>query len=466
MNTSEHPALLEHVAVPKSQLLLNASRLSLGAMVVLGLSFFLAQQLTINFPLLPLLACIGVYVLSVLVVGWLRGKGAVEWAARLYFGVTALALLVLAYFLGGPTGPLYMLFLPLLILTGLLLGRSIAALAALGLFSLTLVWVILDSMGLFSHYPLALPVARLLTLLILGFSFPIALGMLSILLRSWAAAAAASQQRDAELSAALARAESAIRAEGAAREQTALLIEQLQEGVQAYLAFLQQIAEGDFAARLDLETLARQVENPTLLALGAALNRTVETLVTALTELRVAQQRYLQEAWSLFLEAEQRRRGFRARDATVEVTPPAWRATMATATAAQRSVVQGEELAVPIAVRGEVVGAVGARRTDGQPWTAEELALIEAVIDQLGQTLETLRLLEETQRQAQREQVLSDLSVRFSRSFDVDMLLQQAVVDLGRLLNLDEVAVYVEPAPVETTSTAETHAAAEAPQQG
>ena len=66
-------------------------------------------------------------------------------------------------------------------------------------------------------------------------------------------------------------------------------------------------------------------------------------------------------------------------------------------------------------------------------------------MDQLGQTLETLRLVEETQRQAQRQQVLGDLSGRFSRSFDVDALLQQAIMDLGRILDLDEVAVFLEP---------------------
>jgi len=118
---------------------------------------------------------------------------------------------------------------------------------------------------------------------------------------------------------------------------------------------------------------------------------------------------------------------------------------MLKATQGRRTVVEGGELAVPIAVRDEVIGALSARRTDGSPWTAEDLALVESVMDQLGQTLETLRLVEETQRQAQRQQVLSDLSGRFSRSFDVDALLQQAIMDLGRILDLDEVAVFLEP---------------------
>jgi len=168
-------------------------------------------------------------------------------------------------------------------------------------------------------------------------------------------------------------------------------------------------------------------------------------LITTLNELRSVQQRYLREAWTMFLESGSGRRGFSAHGGEVQAVPPAWNPPMLKATQGRRTVVEGGELAVPIAVRDEVIGALSARRTDGSPWTAEDLALVESVMDQLGQTLETLRLVEETQRQAQRQQVLSDLSGRFSRSFDVDALLQQAIMDLGRILDLDEVAVFLEP---------------------
>lgn len=255
----------------------------------------------------------------------------------------------------------------------------------------------------------------------------------------------AAYQRGEELAEALQSAELAARAEGDARQQVLSTVEQLQESVQEYTAFLGRVEEGDFDARLDMKAMADRVASPALLALGARLNRTVETLVTTLTELRVVQQRYLQEAWTMFLEGGQGRRGFRARDGEVAMIEPTWRPPMAEAVKLQRTVVESGELALPISVRDEVVGAVSARRTDGNPWTAEELALIESVMDQLGQTLETLRLVEETQRQAQRQQVLGDLSVRFGRSFDVDALLQQAVMDLGRLLDLDEVTVFLEP---------------------
>lgn len=459
MRNPDYPAPpsapMDRVALQRPQILLAVGRLSLITTLMLGAAFFAAAQLAFEFPLLMLLSILGVYIVCVLIALWLRGRGALEWAARVYLIASGLNLLAMSYFVGGSTGPLHLLFLPLVVIAALISGRGAALGSSIGFLVLTVVWVLLESFGLLQPYPLTPAAARLLTPVALLLAFGVTVGLLTVFLRFSEAGLAASRQRDAELSSALARAEAAIGAEMAAREQAALAIEQLQQSVQEYSAFLTRVADGDFSARLDLDALAKQVESPALLSLGAELNRTVETLVTTLTELRVVQQRYLQEAWAMFLETEKGRRGFRAREAQVEVTAPTWLPPMTAAVEGQRSVVQAGELAVPIAVRGEVVGALGARRTDGQPWTAEELAMIEAVMDQLGQTLETLRLVEETQRQAQREQVLGDLSVRFSRSFDVDMLLQQAVVDLGRLLNLDEVSVYVEPAPSEPDAAAD-----------
>lgn len=443
---SKQPStILEQTAARKSYTLLMVTRFTFIAVVVLVLFSFLASQLALDFPLLTVLPLLGVYVLLVILVRWVRARGGVEWASRIYLIITGLVILALSYFLGGPTGPMSLAFGPLVIIAALISGRGAALGSALGVLLFTGVWVVLQSSGVLVPYSLTPVVGRLLTLGMLIICLGVSVALLAVFVGLAESGLVAAYQRGEELAEALQSAELAARAEGDARQQVLSTVEQLQESVQEYTAFLGRVEEGDFDARLDMKAMADRVASPALLALGARLNRTVETLVTTLTELRVVQQRYLQEAWTMFLEGGQGRRGFRARDGEVAMIEPTWRPPMAEAVKLQRTVVESGELALPISVRDEVVGAVSARRTDGNPWTAEELALIESVMDQLGQTLETLRLVEETQRQAQRQQVLGDLSVRFGRSFDVDALLQQAVMDLGRLLDLDEVTVFLEP---------------------
>ncbi|OQA13401.1 MAG: hypothetical protein BWY63_03487 [Chloroflexi bacterium ADurb.Bin360] len=437
--------ILEQTEARKSQTLLMVTRFTFIAAGALALFSFLASQLAVDFPLLTVVLLLALYVLLVIVVQWVRSRGAVEWASRLYLTGTGLIILGLSYFLGGPTGPMSLAFGPFIIIGALISGRGAALGSALGVLVLAGVWVALQSSGVLVPYSLTPMVGRLLTLGMLLICLGVSVALLTIFVGLTETGLIEAHQRGEELAAALQNAELAARAESDARQQVLVTIEQLQQSVQQYTAFLTRVEEGDFDARLDMEAMATRVASPALLALGSRLNRTVETLVTTLTEFRAVQQRYLQEAWKMFLEGGQGRRGLRAKGGEIAAIEPTWHPSMVEAAKSQRTVVQNEELALPIAVRDEVVGAVRARRTDGNPWTAEELALIESVMDQLGQTLETLRLVEETQRQAQRQQVLGDLSVRFGRSFDVDALLQQAVVDLGRLLDLDEVTVFLEP---------------------
>jgi hypothetical protein len=73
--------------------------------------------------------------------------------------------------------------------------------------------------------------------------------------------------------------------------------------------------------------------------------------------------------------------------------------------------------------------------------------------------LENAHLLEETQRRAEREQMLGQMTTRFTRSLDMDTLLQTAVRELGQLLDVAEVSVHVlppeEPLPADLPEEAE-----------
>ena len=127
-------------------------------------------------------------------------------------------------------------------------------------------------------------------------------------------------------------------------------------------------------------------------------------------------------------------------------------ATVAEALASRQAVVQSDSsdgreeaaLLTPIRLRGEALGVLGLHETDsGREWTDDEVALVEAVADQMALAIENARLLEETQGRAEREQTLGQMTARFTRSLDIDTLLQTAVRELGQLLQVDETSVYL-----------------------
>jgi GAF domain-containing protein len=101
-------------------------------------------------------------------------------------------------------------------------------------------------------------------------------------------------------------------------------------------------------------------------------------------------------------------------------------------------------LVAPIALRGEIIGALGLQEAESErQWTEDEVALIETVADQMALAIENVRLLEETRQLAGWEQTLSDMTARFTRSLDTETLLRTAIHELGQLLQVDEVSVHI-----------------------
>jgi GAF domain-containing protein len=99
---------------------------------------------------------------------------------------------------------------------------------------------------------------------------------------------------------------------------------------------------------------------------------------------------------------------------------------------------------IPIKSHGKVLGGIKLSRSeDSGEWTQEQLALAQSVSEQMSTALESARLYQDIQRRAIREQTLSEMTARFSRSLDMDAVLQNAVRELGQLLDMDEISVYV-----------------------
>jgi GAF domain-containing protein/HAMP domain-containing protein len=102
---------------------------------------------------------------------------------------------------------------------------------------------------------------------------------------------------------------------------------------------------------------------------------------------------------------------------------------------------EGISLAVPIRVRGEVIGAFGFGGETVRKLTDDDLALVEAVIDRVGLALENLRLMEQTTRRAEHEQIINTITAKIVGSTEVDQILQTTVKELGRVLRAPQTSV-------------------------
>jgi len=120
---------------------------------------------------------------------------------------------------------------------------------------------------------------------------------------------------------------------------------------------------------------------------------------------------------------------------------------------------QGAGLAVPIVLRGQTIGVLGIEDPDvSQRWSDEEVSLLEEVGQQLALALENARLFEETQRRAERERLITNITARIRSSTDMLGVLETTATELGKALGTSRVLVRLAPAvePAQTDPLHET----------
>jgi GAF domain-containing protein/HAMP domain-containing protein len=108
-------------------------------------------------------------------------------------------------------------------------------------------------------------------------------------------------------------------------------------------------------------------------------------------------------------------------------------------------------LVAPIRVRGSVVGVLETHKPASEgPWSAQEVALLERMLEQLELALDNARLYEDAQRLAIREQQLRQIGARMQSSFSVEDVLQVAVEELAKALNVPLAFVQLTPDALRT----------------
>ena len=101
-----------------------------------------------------------------------------------------------------------------------------------------------------------------------------------------------------------------------------------------------------------------------------------------------------------------------------------------------------ESVKIPLMLRDQPLGEIGLEVEKGS-LTAENQAVIAAIADQTAQALENVRLLEETQERAAREEKINDLVLKFSGAATIDEILRVAAQEIGGIPLVTEVNLHL-----------------------
>lgn len=210
----------------------------------------------------------------------------------------------------------------------------------------------------------------------------------------------------------------------------------------------------------DHVTILGQVANQLAQAMERA--RLLQSTRAALDAEAETRRSYERREWQTYLQENRklRQNTFVYNQGQVDVLPDFWRpemlrslreVTLATthdaaaevAVSAEAPDAAAEEkrvgLAIPIEMRGQVIGVLGVEDPQGV-WrvSADQLALIQSVAQQLGQALESARLLEATQRRAAREQRTREITDNIRAAPTIEDAVKRAVQEIARVLNASE----------------------------
>jgi GAF domain-containing protein len=173
-----------------------------------------------------------------------------------------------------------------------------------------------------------------------------------------------------------------------------------------------------------LQTMGDQVAN----AIENA--RLLEKNRAALAEVEATHRNYLQREWQDYLAQHEALQGAdfvydRSLGGSPTGSQPVAAATSGRPAASRQGRADGAGLAVPIVLRGQIIGMLGLEDPQGtHQWSPEDQAVVEAVSGQLAMALENARLLEETQRRAARERLAREITDKMRHASTMDALIQ------------------------------------------
>lgn len=103
-------------------------------------------------------------------------------------------------------------------------------------------------------------------------------------------------------------------------------------------------------------------------------------------------------------------------------------------------------LALPIQVRGAPLGVIEiSKPASAGGWSEDEVTLLETIIEQLGVALDSARLYSETQKKADQERLVGEITAHMRQSLDVEAVLKTAIEDIYHNLGLENLVIELSP---------------------
>ncbi|TAK12476.1 MAG: GAF domain-containing protein [Anaerolineae bacterium] len=235
------------------------------------------------------------------------------------------------------------------------------------------------------------------------------------------------------------------------------LVVPLRVGEQIIGAIDMQSERGDQFREEDLPVFRSLADQIAIAIQKNDLRREVQQ---TLTELESAYGRYTRESWRAFVQALENS-GYRYRQLSVEPINTEGDEARLAWERGETVLLHGREtgnpqeslLAVPMKVRGEVVGVLNLKlQNDHVP--QETATLIEEVSSRLSLVLENARLVEVAQRRVQRERLTTEITGRMRQYLDIDSVLKIAIEEIGRRLELPEVEIRLRGTPAASSNGA------------
>jgi GAF domain-containing protein len=195
-----------------------------------------------------------------------------------------------------------------------------------------------------------------------------------------------------------------------------------------------------------LSTLANQVA----IAIQNA-NLYSETL-NALSEARSAYQKFIEGGWHDYME-KSTQLGFQYSNSLIQpLTGSLDRPEISAVFDSGEAVTDASAgmklsvptFAVPVKVRGLTIGVIDVRSINpNRKWEKSDVAAAQTIADRLAFALENARLIDESRQRVARERAISDMSTKIGASVDVNIILQQTVQEIGKLIGNSEVVIQI-----------------------
>ncbi|HMF77443.1 MAG TPA: GAF domain-containing protein [Bryobacteraceae bacterium] len=101
------------------------------------------------------------------------------------------------------------------------------------------------------------------------------------------------------------------------------------------------------------------------------------------------------------------------------------------------------ELAVPMSIRGKLVGVIDLQSTRVGAFSEEDLSLLVLIASRVGVAIDNARLYRRVERQNRTLRVLAHLSQEFSSILEIDELLTKIAVTIRALINFDAFSIFL-----------------------